>query len=376
MIRLTQSTFAEPSNDELKALKDEPLVIHQRQNSRLNKHLVIFVHGLRGKRYGKKATWGYFPRFIYEDFIELDIALYSYRTLEQRLKFGKSVEIEDQAKILAGIIRDLKDYESVILIGHSMGGLLCKAVIAHFVTTNQLEPLLRIQGLILMATPQLGSLWVSRLLSLVSNDFWTLRRHGKFVADMQNVFANHINLDEKIFAKDKTLIPGWIVQAASDFWVDKLSAGIGLPEERKKTVHGLHTEIVKPLHKDDDAYNFAKNCIASCLASSSVKKNNSSKLPRNESINFICKYTGQNDIVAANTLAEAFSDSPQELTEVAAIIKEKGISISDYFRLPLQQQGRSKQRLIKNHNLRSETFPKSNEGQSKSMGTHTLKRQE
>ena len=381
MKRLTQSTFAEPSNDELKGLENEPLVIHQRQNPTVNKHLAVFVHGLGGRRHGKKATWGYFPKFIYEDFTNLDIALYSYRTFLQRLKFWKSHKIESEAKTFAGTIGLLKDYESVILIGHSLGGLLCMAVIALFATSKQPEQLSRIQGLILLATPQLGSPWVSKLFSFifVLNDFWTLRRNSEFVEKIQNDFANHVNLDEGVFAKDKHLIPGWIVQAASDVWVDKLSSGIGLPDDRKITVRGGHTEIVKPLHKDDDVCNFVKNCIASCLASSSINKTNSLKLHRKESINFICKYTGQNDMVAANILAEAFSDSPQELTEVASIIKEKGISISDYFRLPLQQQGRSsrsKQRLIKNHTLRSENPSNSIEGQSKAMSTNTIKRQE
>src|SRR5436309_15616 len=104
MRELEQATFEEPSD--LEEMDKEPLVIHQRSAKTHNQALIIFVHGLGGSRYGKKATWGQFPTFVYEDFPELDVGLYAYRTLFGRLKFWESVRLDTEAEVFAGIIRD------------------------------------------------------------------------------------------------------------------------------------------------------------------------------------------------------------------------------------------------------------------------------
>ena len=132
---LTQSAFEEPSDPI--ALNDQPLVVHQRTIPTNNQALLIFVHGLGGRRYGKKATWGYFPQYVYEDFQQLDVGLYAFRTLFGRLKFLKSVPLETEARVFAGIIRDARDYKTIILVGHSMGGLLCMGAICDLLHTNQ-----------------------------------------------------------------------------------------------------------------------------------------------------------------------------------------------------------------------------------------------
>ena len=59
-------------------------------------------------------------------------------------------------------------------------------------------------------------------------------------------------LDCNAVAYDKPVIPTYAVMGASDFWVDQLSAGIGLPTRQKKVALGAHTEVVKPGSKDSD----------------------------------------------------------------------------------------------------------------------------
>ena len=149
--------YAEPSDPlVLKRLPEEALTIHKRSDG--NTALVIFVHGFGGSRYGEKSTWGNFPQFLFEDIPELDVGLYEYRTLFGRMASpGKSVSLPDEAEAFADIIRDRKEYQRVFLIGHSMGGLLCMAAIAHLLDSRQQDVILRIGGLILMATPQAGS---------------------------------------------------------------------------------------------------------------------------------------------------------------------------------------------------------------------------
>lgn len=131
----------------------------------------------------------------------------------------------------------------ILLVGHSMGGLLCMGAICYLLNTRQTEALTRLGGLILMATPQTGSQRVPLLLSWFSKDFHALRPHGDFVTRMHETFVHTLELDESGVIPDKVVIPTWAVLGDSDFWVDRLSAGLLLPAHRKKTVHGSHTVL-------------------------------------------------------------------------------------------------------------------------------------
>ncbi|MDQ6868170.1 MAG: hypothetical protein M3178_07105 [Pseudomonadota bacterium] len=257
MKKYRQEEFEEPSDQA--SLDDEPLVVHQKPTANT---LVILVHGLGGCRYGKDSTWGYFPKFLYEDFPQLDVGLYEYPTQFSRAKFRGSVPLPDEAKVFAGIIRDdLNNYNNLILMGHSMGGLLCMAAIAELLKTYQRKALAPIGGLLLMATPQTGSQRVPGFLSWFSRDFYALKPHGDFVTGIHETFINSIVLDEGGRKPDHITIPTWAVQGDSDFWVDKLSAGLGLPDPQKKTVRGSHTAIVKPRSKESEAYQFVCKCV-------------------------------------------------------------------------------------------------------------------
>jgi pimeloyl-ACP methyl ester carboxylesterase len=254
--------YAEPSDPlVLKQLPEEALTIHKRSDG--NTALVIFVHGFGGSRYGEKSTWGNFPQFLFEDIPELDVGLYEYRTLFGRMASpGKSVSLPDEAEAFADIIRDRKEYQRVFLIGHSMGGLLCMAAIAHLLDSRQQDVILRIGGLILMATPQAGSQRVPFFGGLFSKDFQALKPHGAFVTDLHTTFVNNrVVLDETRAQNGDIVIPTWAVIGTSDYWVDKLSAGMNIPASRRKSVRGTHKEIVKPASKTSDAYQYVRDRI-------------------------------------------------------------------------------------------------------------------
>ena len=264
MQRLTATLFAEPTNAD--SLLDEPLVVHQRTEPTTNNKLVIFVHGLGGSRYGKSSTWGNFPRFMFEDIPGIDVGMYQYTTATGRLSFTKSVSLPDESRVFADLLRDqLAAYTTIVLVGHSMGGLLCKAAIHQLVVTGERDTVARIGGLILMATPQLGSLRVPAFLSAFSYDARALKPHGELVTQINRTFEDHIALDENINTLRKATIPTWAVEGVNDLWVDSLSAGIGLASSRRKVVRGSHTSIVKPPDKNADAYGWVKQRIETVL---------------------------------------------------------------------------------------------------------------
>lgn len=260
---LVQSDFEEPKQD---PGEDEPLVVHKRSAATENDALVVFVHGLGGKRYGKRATWGHFPRFIYQDLPNIDVGLYRFRTLFGRLRWWRSIDLEAEARVLADTLRDATAYNKIVLVGHSMGGLLCKATIRRLCDSNQLPALTKVRGLVLMATPQLGSLNLPRFLWAVTEDARALRPHGNLVSSLNETFVNRLNMrDDGRALGDLIPMPTWAVVASSDYWVDALSATLNLPASQQKNVRGSHKSIVKPVSSDTEAYLFVLDKIKACL---------------------------------------------------------------------------------------------------------------
>lgn len=256
---LNQEKFEEPKN--LQDCQDEPLVIHQHNKQPL-KCLIIFVHGLGGKRYGKNATWGQFPSFIYNDFSDIaDVGLYSYKTLFHRLFFKKSLKFEDEAGIIADRIRECK-YENILLIGHSLGGVLCMATIVELLDTPEIS---KISGLILRAAPQLGSLKVPSFIGCLTEDFKVLKPHSTIIYNIQRIFTDRINIQKGLVDLKRISMPIGAVIAAYDSWVDKLSAECHLPRNQICHVRETHTEIVKPKDKETDAYRFVSKWIVDCF---------------------------------------------------------------------------------------------------------------
>jgi len=252
--------FTEPTN--WTELGEEPLVTHQRTSPTKNDKLVIFVHGLGGSRYGNSTTWGRFPQFLFEDMPDVDVGMYQYRTLFGRLRITRSVALEKEAQVFADLVRDpLRGYKSVVLIGHSMGGLLCKALIQRLLEAGSRNAVSRIGGLILMATPQLGVLRIPAFLSFLSYDARALRAHGELVTRINRTFEDRVALDEGVFTLRKVTIPTWAVEGVYDLWVDPLSSGIGLASSRRKVVRGSHTSIVKPADKQADAYSWVREKV-------------------------------------------------------------------------------------------------------------------
>jgi len=264
MLKLDQVHFADPTN--LEAVGDEALVIHKKPASSNVTDLAIFVHGLGGSSYGSESTWGDLPKLVFDNFQSLDVGMYSYRTLLGRLRFWMSVPLDQEAKVLGGLLKNLPEYEGIVLLGHSMGGLLCKGAVGYLVNANQGEIVSKINGLIMMATPQLGSTKVPGFLAWFSRDFQALRPHGRYVSEVNELFTNHIQTQLQCPSNGRIHLPCYALVAASDFWVDPLSAGVNLAEAQKMIVRGTHTSIVRPKSSDDDGFRFITKCLEQALS--------------------------------------------------------------------------------------------------------------
>lgn len=247
---------------------DEPLIVHQHCDS-YGRALVVFIHGLGGTRYGTWTPKGQdpgqvgFPKFLYDDVAGLDVGMYKYRTALGRFRWWRSIELEDEAKVLADRLRDCaRHYPSVVLIGHSMGGILTRAAIHELIDRGDSVTLASMRGLLMLASPMAGSLRVPRLLSWFSADTRALRAHGPLITKTAGVFTDRVVAsDAQRINPNQFVIPAWVVTAAEDSWVDGFSAGLGITRDRINNVRGSHTRVVKPRDRNDDVYTWVHDII-------------------------------------------------------------------------------------------------------------------
>jgi triacylglycerol esterase/lipase EstA (alpha/beta hydrolase family) len=285
MSKVVQNVYAQPETPS--AFKKERLVIHQRNDPSKAKHLAIFVHGLGGARYGKHPTWGGFPGFMFEDFPTVDIGMYYYRTLFRRLAFWRSIRLDEEAVVLGDFVR-ASTYPSIVLLGHSMGGLLCKGAVAHLASTNQTDAIDKISGIFFLASPQLGSTKVLSLLSWMTKDTRVLKVHSQYLTTIEQVFREHIHCGLSISLDDKRHIPCWALVGA-------LSAGIGLGVKQKLTLGKDHWDIVKPDNKDDEGYRFVNSAIQRAIVKGERQRRRSE-----------CKRARFDDLLTLNEMAKHF----------------------------------------------------------------------
>jgi hypothetical protein len=183
------------------------------------------------------------------------------------MRWGRSIELEVEAKVLADTLRDLVQlqgadtYSTIILTGHSMGGILARAAVRDLIHRNEGRTLAAVKALFLLATPQAGSLRVFRWLQWFSADMRALAPHGWLVTSIAEIFTDRVVGEEAHAGHSHFVIPSYVVAAAEDRWVDLFSAGVNVPSERRRTVRGSHKSPVKPRTKNDDAYRWVRDRI-------------------------------------------------------------------------------------------------------------------
>lgn len=117
--------------------------------------LLLFIHGLGGD----STTWGSFPDLLKSDPTLkeiIDLEFYRYPSKTIRLPWSKqSIRIQDLSRALRTELGvRFKAYSDVIVIAHSMGGVIAQKYIVDELK-EKLE--LRVKGLVLFAVPTAGA---------------------------------------------------------------------------------------------------------------------------------------------------------------------------------------------------------------------------
>jgi pimeloyl-ACP methyl ester carboxylesterase len=250
----------------------EPLVAHVHAAAPSAERGAILVHGLNGRRY---STWGKFPGLLFEDYPDTDVGLYGYSSGIRFLRRG-AMPLRDHATLLAEVIRD-EAYARTVLIGHSMGGILCLAAVQKLIedrlrTKDGRLAIDRIAGVILMAAPLAGSLRAFRPLSWLVTDGMVLRAHSGFVTQIQECCTNKLVIDNGIgnSVPDRHYVPVYAVVGLRDKWVDRYSSGVAIPVNQKKHAAGSHTSVPKPSGREDPVYRWLCGQVVDCFENQAV----------------------------------------------------------------------------------------------------------
>lgn len=215
--------------------------------------LLLFVHGLGGNA---NKTWGKFEALAKADpgLADYDVAFFEYPTSLVRLPLAKKrPRIQTLAEALRTLL-DIKypDHDPVVLIAHSLGGLICRQYLIDRVMSE--EPL-RTKKLLLYAVPNDGAglAEFGRHLSFRHRQLKQLSKDSDVIIDMNNAWT-------RLRMGDKLEI--WSVVAALDRVVDSHSAKALPGTNQVQVLAGRgHKNCVKPKDESDEVY-----CIASRFA--------------------------------------------------------------------------------------------------------------
>jgi pimeloyl-ACP methyl ester carboxylesterase len=210
------------------------------------KTLLLFIHGLGGSG---EETWDKFPQFLRQDeefARKYEIAFFSYPTMLVRTIFSrKAPSIQELAAGLRTQIENrYAEFPSVVLVCHSLGGLIArKYLLDEFKAKRQT----RVKGIVLFAVPNNGAdlAGVANVISWRHRQVRQLCR-GSDLIELLNEDWFTMGLSEVVRAK--------YVTGTQDRVVDRFSARATWGNPDAETVIGKgHRDIVKPERADDDA---------------------------------------------------------------------------------------------------------------------------
>lgn len=235
--------FLHAQDFESRPFNGDALHLYTRAATPRNRSIIVFVHGLGGGGY---KTWGTVPPAILgSELASVDVAIFDYLSGLRR-RFFESPSIEVTIEQLVDELEPL-DYDSVYLVGHSMGGVIAMGAVREAYLRQQTfeSPLVRrIRGIFTLASPLAGSKRVPRIFTFMS-DLKTLQVHSEKQREVAKFFADQVSVDLTPPDFGRLWIPHFAAKAAGDKVVDPFSSTAHVPSDRSKIFSGSHTSILK-----------------------------------------------------------------------------------------------------------------------------------
>lgn len=226
---------------------------------------VVFVHGFRSG----PACWKPFQDLLASD---SELAAGGYRLLWDFNYFTKWIEM-NPAKRIPGIEECgnyLREYVqrhapdgNLMLVGHSMGGLVIQSYLAGKIARGEGCDLARIRTVILFATPNRGSTILSTVRDLVSSLFnapqeQELEVLDKDVARTSDIITRCVLGAEQV-KPSACPIPFQVFWGMQDKVVPEVSARGSFVEA--SPLPGGHSEIIQPQNRNDERFLALKSAL-------------------------------------------------------------------------------------------------------------------
>lgn len=219
-----------------------------------SQRLLLFVHGLAGTA---DSTWGNFPALIAADAsLRRDaVKFYSYPTTLLRLPFqARSARIQELARGLKTFITyNCAEYSEIVLVAHSMGGLIAKRYVLDEHGVGTLDA--RIKGLMLYAVPHDGSslAGAANLLSWGHHQVAQLRRYSDVLEAISSEWSR-LHIEQRIRTK--------YVLGGIDKVVDCKSASAFPGNPNTETIPDKnHRTVVKPRDAEDLSFKILRRFV-------------------------------------------------------------------------------------------------------------------
>ena len=218
--------------------------------------LIIFTHGLGAS----EKYWGSTIDLAneHEDLDGHTLRTWSYRTsklpdppflrrVRAILRGWKHQSLPEIGEQLWSNLRSWSDgHDSVILVGHSMGGLVAAAALAHGFSTDEdqdKELCSKVQGLICIATPFGGVSLVKKALRFYNQNIADVSSRSKRRRRIVLHFTHILEQNELQFI---------LMRAANDQWVlpGEVTQPFSWDQYRPEVLEGNHSSCIKNLTAD------------------------------------------------------------------------------------------------------------------------------
>ncbi|MGI4748910.1 MAG: ABC-three component system protein [Janthinobacterium lividum] len=221
---------------------------------------IVFVHGLSGDR---RNTWtapegGFWPEWLVDDFSWINVFLAGYDSNAfASFLLGDGASIQDIASTLAdGLISRPHQADSIILVTHSLGGLIVKQMLRR--CKDSADPrfkalLAQIKAVVFLGTPHKGAGFTAAL-DLLLHPFKSkftkqLVYNNDTLTDLNNFFCNFV-VEQKItvrtyYETEKT---------RGVHIVNRVTADPGVYGTELIAVQADHVAICKPTSKNALVY--------------------------------------------------------------------------------------------------------------------------
>jgi len=224
-----------------------------------SKPLVLLVHGFLSS----ERAWDPLLKLLREDdqiMREFDFACFNYTTEMVDLQPHHRIpRVKECAKALREFMDAPGCYNREIhLVGHSQGGLIIQGYLALMLEAGQGEALRPLRQVMMMATPNLGSEFLSPLRKIVTAVFSNpqeraLRVLDPDMADIRSVITERV-LGAKTGGSNAWPVPIHIFYGSQDRIVVEASARGQFADANVTPLEADHFTIITPKDRQDQRY--------------------------------------------------------------------------------------------------------------------------